>query len=107
MSSMPTQLKVKISCEGNYVKIVVAFNISYQSLIDRIDAKVGRFSANSIARGTFRLKYQDLDGDKVTIESDDDIVIAFQEWWEQQKDLAQTGQLGEIELFCVENNQDS
>ncbi|KAK8909049.1 hypothetical protein QC760_003388 [Botrytis cinerea] len=96
---LPTQLKVKVNCDGNYVTLVVAFNITYQSLTDRIDAKVGRFSTNAIARGTMRLRYRDEDGDFVTIESDDDIQIAFQEWSEAQK--SHTGQLGEIELFCL------
>lgn len=104
--ALPTQLKVKVNCDGNYVTLVVAFNITYQSLIDRIDAKVGRFSNNAIARGTMRLRYRDEDGDFVTIESDEDIQIAFQEWREAQKLQYHTGQLGEIELFClsVENN---
>jgi len=98
---LPTQLKVKVNCDGNYVTLVVAFNITYQSLIDRIDAKVGRFSNNAIARGTMRLRYQDEDGDFVTIESDDDIHIAFQEWRDVQTQQFGTGQLGEIELFCM------
>ncbi|TAQ85287.1 hypothetical protein B7494_g6381 [Chlorociboria aeruginascens] len=98
---LPTQLKVKVTCDGNYVTLVVAFNITYQSLIDRIDAKVGRFSTNAIAKGTMRLRYRDEDGDFVTIESDDDIQIAFQEWREAQKLQYHTGQLGEIELFCL------
>ncbi|CAD6445466.1 eb4a9a79-5adb-418e-80e2-96be347af312 [Sclerotinia trifoliorum] len=101
---LPTQLKVKVNCDGNYVTLVVAFNITYQSLTDRIDAKVGRFSTNAIARGTMRLRYRDEDGDFVTIESDDDIQIAFQEWSEAQKSQYHyTGQLGEIELFCLSN----
>ncbi|KAA8575480.1 hypothetical protein MFRU_002g00620 [Monilinia fructicola] len=99
--SLPTQLKVKVNCDGNYVTLVVAFNITYQSLTDRIDAKVGRFSTNAIARGTMRLRYRDEDGDFVTIESDDDIQIAFQEWSEAQKSQYHSGQLGEIELFCL------
>lgn len=98
---LPTQLKAKVNCNGNYVTLVVAFNITYQSLIDRIDAKVGRFSNNAIARGTMRLRYRDEDGDFVTIESDDDIQIAFQEWREAQRQQYHTGQLGEIELFCL------
>jgi cell division control protein 24 len=103
--AFPTQLKVKVNCDGNYVTLVVAFNITYQSLIDRIDAKVGRFSSNAIARGTMRLRYRDEDGDFVTIGSDDDIQIAFQEWREAQRQQYLTTQLGEIELFCfsVEN----
>ena len=99
--TLPTQLKVKVNCDGNYVTLVVAFNITYQSLIDRIDAKVGRFSNNAIARGTMRLRYRDEDGDFVTIESDEDIQIAFQEWREAQKLQYHNGQLGEIELFCL------
>lgn len=98
---LPTQLKVKCNCDGNYVTLVVSFNISYQSLVDRIDAKIGRFSPNAIARGTMRLRYRDEDGDFVTIESDEDIQIAFQEWREQQKQQDNMGQLGEIELFCL------
>lgn len=100
--SLPTQLKVKVNCDGgNYVTLVVAFNITYQSLIDRIDAKVGRFSINAIAKGTMRLRYRDEDMDFVTIESDDDIQIAFTEWWEAHKPQYHNGQLGEIELFCL------
>ncbi len=98
---LPTQLKVKVNCDGNYVTLVVAFNITYQSLVDRIDAKVGRFSNSAIAQGTMRLRYRDEDGDYVTIESDDDIQIAFQEWRESQKQQYHQGQLGEIELFCL------
>ncbi|PQE08515.1 guanine-nucleotide exchange factor cdc24 protein [Rutstroemia sp. NJR-2017a BBW] len=101
--ALPTQLKVKVNCDGNYVTLVVAFNITYQSLTDRIDAKVGRFSTNAIARGTMRLRYRDEDGDFVTIASDDDIQIAFQEWSEAQK-LYNNGQLGEIELFCLSSD---
>lgn len=98
---LPTQLKVKVNCDGNYVTLVVAFNITYQSLIDRIDAKVGRFSNNAISQGTMRLRYRDEDEDFVTIESDDDIQIAFQEWRESQKLQYQQGSLGEIELYCL------
>merc|ERR1711939_831296 len=100
-TQFPTQLKVKVNCNDNYVTLVVAFNITYQSLVDRIDAKVGRFSNNAIAQGTMRLRYRDEDGDYVTIESDDDIQIAFQEWREAQKQQYHQGQLGEIELFCL------
>lgn len=92
---IPTQLKVKVNFvdSGNYVTLVVAFNITYQSLIDRIDAKLARFTNSSISKGMLKLRYQDEDGDFVTIASDDDIQIAFIEWRE--------GGVGEIELFCV------
>jgi len=98
---LPNQLKVKVNCIGNYVTLVAGYNIKYQVLVDRIDAKVGRFSNNAISQGTMRLRYRDEDGDLVTIESDDDVRIAFQEWREAQKYQYQAGQLGEIELFCL------
>ncbi|KAI1637280.1 hypothetical protein F4809DRAFT_661366 [Biscogniauxia mediterranea] len=101
---IPTQLKVKVNCEGGtYVTLVVAFNISYQSLINRIDIKLSRFTPNSIARGNLKLRYIDEDGDSVTIESDDDIQIAFLEWREGARSV-HTGGVGEIELFCVTNS---
>ncbi|KAH8904174.1 hypothetical protein BR93DRAFT_971243 [Coniochaeta sp. PMI_546] len=100
---MPTQLKVKVNCDsGNYVTLVVAFNITYQSLIDRIDAKLNRFTSSSIGKGNLKLRYRDEDGDFVTIESDDDIQIAISEWREGMRNtFAGPGGVGEIELFCV------
>ncbi|KAF8856849.1 hypothetical protein BDZ45DRAFT_745029 [Acephala macrosclerotiorum] len=98
---LPNQLKVKVNCDGNYVTLVAGYNIKYQTLVDRIDAKVGRFSNNAISQGTMRLRYRDEDGDLVTIEGDEDVRLAFQEWREAQKYQYQAGQLGEIELFCL------
>ncbi len=108
----PTQLKVKVSFENNYVTLVVALNISYQSLVDRIDAKLSRFTSCAIGRGSIRLRYRDEDGDYVTIRSDEDILMAFSDWKEQQRShlsLQQgigQGGLGEIQLFCqsIENS---
>ncbi|KAL1844876.1 hypothetical protein VTK73DRAFT_1627 [Phialemonium thermophilum] len=97
---LPTQLKVKVNCNGNYVTLVVAFNITYQSLIDRIDAKLNRFTNASLGKGNLKLRYQDEDGDFVTIESDDDIQIAISEWREGMRGTV-AGSVGEIELFCV------
>lgn len=98
---MPTQLKVRVNCEtGNYVTLVVAFNITYQSLIDRIDAKLARFTSSSISKGMLKLRYRDEDGDFVTIEGDDDIQMAFMEWREGVRNMY-SGGVGEIELFCA------
>ncbi|KAK3386070.1 Pleckstrin homology domain-containing protein [Podospora didyma] len=96
----PTQMKVKVHCENNnYVTLVAQFNITYQSLIDRIDKKLERFTSSSIGKGNLRLRYRDEDGDFVTIESDDDIQIAISEWREGVRDIHSQG-VGEIELFC-------
>lgn len=99
--ALPTQLKVKVNCEGGtYFTLVVAFNITYQTLIDRIDAKLARFTSSSIGRGLLKLRYRDEDGDYVSIESDDDIQIAFLEWRDGMRNMYPGG-VGEIELFCV------
>ncbi|KAI0385611.1 hypothetical protein F5Y04DRAFT_188620 [Hypomontagnella monticulosa] len=98
---LPAQLKVKVNCDnGTYFTLVVPFNIAYQSLRDRIDAKLSRFTNSSIAKGNLKLRYRDEDGDSVTIESDDDIQIAFSEWREGVRNMYNGG-VGEIELFCV------
>lgn len=98
--TMPNQLKVKVNYEaGNYFTLVAQFNITYESLVDRIDAKLARLTNSSIARGDLKLRYRDEDGDYVTIESDEDIQIAISEWREGQANAQ--GGLGEIELFCV------
>ncbi|KAL3608758.1 Guanine nucleotide exchange factor for Cdc42p [Fusarium poae] len=98
---LPTQLKVRVNCEsGNYVTLVVAFNITYQSLVDRIDAKLARFTTSSISKSMLKLRYRDEDGDYVAIEGDDDIQIAFTEWREGVRNMY-SGGVGEIELFCV------
>ncbi|KAI1820261.1 Rho guanyl nucleotide exchange factor [Xylaria intraflava] len=98
---VPTQLRVKVCCDmGTYVTLVVTFHITYQSLIDRIDSKLARFTNSSIGKGNLRLKYRDEDGDLVTIESDDDIQTAFIEWREGAHNMHTNG-VGEIELFCV------
>jgi len=106
----PTQLKVRVNLDsGNYVTLVVAFNISYQSLIDRIDAKLARFTGNSIGKGMLKLQYRDEDGDYIVIQSDDDIQIAFMEWREGMKSMY-SGGVGEIDLYCVgdaANNQNA
>lgn len=97
----PTQLKVKVNLDsGNYVTLVVAFNISYQSLIDRIDAKLSRFTSNSIGKGVLKLQYRDEDGDYIVIQSDDDIQIAFMEWREGMRSMY-SGGVGEIDLYCI------
>ena len=97
----PTQLKVKVHCDsaGCTYTLVVAINISYQSLKDRIDAKLQRSTNLSLSSGQLKLKYLDED-DYVSIQSDEDVQIAFETWKEQHLDQIVIGQLGEIELFC-------
>jgi cell division control protein 24 len=101
-SNIPTQLKVKVHCPsaGSTMTLVVSTNISFQSLKDRIDAKLQRSTSVSLSQGQVKLKYLD-DNDYVSIQSDEDVQTAFETWKEQQRDVNTGGQqLGEIELFC-------
>ncbi|EKG13041.1 hypothetical protein MPH_09861 [Macrophomina phaseolina MS6] len=98
---IPSQLKVKVHCPsaGSTMTLVVSTNISFQSLKDRIDAKLQRSTNVSLSSGQVKLKYLD-DEDYVSIQSDEDVQMAFETWKEQQRDQLLAGQLGEIELFC-------
>ncbi|KXL45960.1 hypothetical protein M433DRAFT_66417 [Acidomyces richmondensis BFW] len=100
----PTQLKVKVHCPSasQTLTLVVPLNISYQSLRDRIDAKLQRSTNLSLGdRGPkesqVKLKYLDED-DYVSIQSDEDVQTAFETWREQRGEGM--GGMGEIELFC-------
>lgn len=101
-SNIPAQLKVKVHCPsaGSSMVLVVSTNISFQSLKDRIDAKLQRSTSVSLGSGQVKLKYLDSDGTYVSIQCDDDVLEAFENWKEQQRDLNPGGGLGEIELFC-------
>ena len=102
---MPTQLKAKVNFDENYVTLVISSNIGFRTLTDRVDAKLARFTNRSIGSKTVRLRYQDEDGDFVTIDSDEAVQLAFVEWKEQHREELARGQVGEIQLFCqpIEN----
>lgn len=97
----PSQLKVKLHCPsaGSSFTLVVPTNISYQSLKDRIDAKLQRSTNVSLSSGAVKLKYVD-DGDYISIQSDEDVQTAFEMWKDQQVGGVVAGQMGEIELYC-------
>ncbi|KAI5298528.1 hypothetical protein KEM55_003290 [Ascosphaera atra] len=97
---MPVQLKAKINYEDNYVTLVVPVNTTFQSLTDRVDAKLKRFTDRSIGEDTVRLKYRDEDGDYIKIDSDDAVQCAFMDWRDQHQGMLENGQIGEINLFC-------
>ena len=98
----PTQLKVKVHATqaGQTLTLVVPLNITYQTLKDRIDAKLQRSTNISLTdRGSNHVKLKYLDEeDLVSIQSDEDVQIAFETWREQRSELS--GGMGEIELFC-------
>ena len=97
---MPSQLKAKVCFDNNYITLVIASNIQFRSLTDRIDAKLARFTQASIGGGSVRLRYRDEDGDYIWIDSDEAVNDAFLDWRETHADKIATGSVGEILLFC-------
>ncbi|KAK5735096.1 Guanine nucleotide exchange factor for Cdc42p [Elasticomyces elasticus] len=108
----PTQLKVKVHCPSasQMLTLVVPLTISYQSLKDRIDAKLQRSTNLSLTdqpgrakESVVKLKYLD-EEDFVSIQSDEDVWTAFETWREQRGGAGAgdggVGSMGEIELFC-------
>lgn len=100
---LPTQLKIKVHCPsaGSSMVLVVPSNISYQSLKDRIDAKLQRSTNLSLSNGSVRLKYLD-DEDYISILSDEDVALAFETWKDQSGpgSAVGAGMYPEIELYC-------
>lgn len=107
----PTQLRVKVHCPSasQTLTLVVPLNISYQSLKDRIDAKLQRSTSLTLGdKGSkdsqVKLKYLD-EEDYVSIQSDEDVQTAFETWKEQHanenaQEALGLGAMGEIELYC-------
>jgi cell division control protein 24 len=93
----PTQLKVKVAYQaGSFTTtLVVPITISYQTLKDRIDAKLSRTSNVSLSSGQVKLKYVD-DGDYISIQNDEDVQEAFEIWREQ---VGSAQPMAEVQLF--------
>lgn len=102
----PNQLKVKLTLvdfDAKHLTLVVPSTITYRTLIDRIDAKLKRTSDVSIAAGTARLRYQDVDKDYLRLDCDEDVQGWILDWKEKLLKKLQAGEddtTREIELFC-------
>lgn len=99
-SYIPSQLKAKVCFDENYVSMIIASNIQYRSLADRIDAKLARFTNHSIASGSVRLRYRDEDGDFILIDSDEAVHEALLDWRETHAANASNPQNTELLLFA-------
>ena len=101
---LPSQLKVKVLFDPtpSHVTIVVSPSIRYQTLVDRIDAKMARVSGSAIGKGTARLRYKDADEDLVEIQTDDDVILAIEEWATLHDQELRQGVTSDFELFWSE-----
>ncbi|EXJ86881.1 hypothetical protein A1O3_03835 [Capronia epimyces CBS 606.96] len=97
---IPSQLKAKVCFDENYVSMIIASNIQFRSLADRIDAKLARFTNHSIASGSVRLRYRDEDGDFILIDSDEAVHEALLDWREAHAAHSLNPQNAELLLFA-------
>ena len=105
-SYIPSQLKAKVCFDENYVSMIIASNIHFTSLADRIDAKLARFTNHSIASGSVRLRYRDEDGDFILIDSDEAVHEALLDWRETRVANSANPQNAELLLYAHAVNGD-
>ncbi|ORX60601.1 hypothetical protein DM01DRAFT_1332728 [Hesseltinella vesiculosa] len=70
-------LKVKLSYNDGIYVVVCPLDIRFAELMDKVEKKI-KLVANLQPNDVLRLKYQDEDEDFITINSDDDVQMAFE-----------------------------
>ncbi|KAI9286560.1 hypothetical protein BC943DRAFT_320941 [Umbelopsis sp. AD052] len=70
-------MRLKLNFHDNIYAIVVSPSINYQELMDKVGKKI-RVVAGLGPNDSLRIKYQDEDGDLITINSDDDVLMGFE-----------------------------
>jgi len=73
----PTTMKIKVNYAEDIFVIVVPQDIEYKELCDRIERKIRLCTTRRDESIPLRIKYQDEDGDHITIISDEDVLMAF------------------------------
>ncbi|CAO3642873.1 unnamed protein product [Cunninghamella echinulata] len=84
----PTGIKVKVHHSGSIYVLVVPLSVDYKELVERIEKKMNCDMGNSSPSTSSQqqqkdmvmngLKYQDEDGDLITISSNDDLQMGFE-----------------------------
>jgi len=70
-------VKVKITYGTDIFVVVVPSDVSYVTLVQKVRHKL-HVCSNVARDGPLRIKYQDEDGDYVTISSDEDVALAIE-----------------------------
>lgn len=73
----PGTVRVKLNYCDNTYAIETADQVKFAELMDKVERKI-RIVGNLKPSETIRLKYRDEDGDFITINSDDDVQMAFE-----------------------------
>lgn len=95
------RVKVYVPSEGTSFTLVVSSVVTFETMRDRIDAKLSRTTNLTFLTGNLRLQFEDEDGEMITMQNDDDVQTVFDQWRDiHVRDSAVSGQLGEIVLYC-------
>ncbi|KAH8914513.1 hypothetical protein BT69DRAFT_1039547 [Atractiella rhizophila] len=71
-------IKVKVNFGEDTFVIVVLANVTFHQLVDKVFKKISICGDRTrIDPSSLRLRYQDEEGDKITLMSDDDVAMAF------------------------------
>ncbi|KAK4514635.1 uncharacterized protein ATC70_002236 [Mucor velutinosus] len=73
----PGAIKIKLNFNDGIYVIVTNHEVTFFELMEKVDKKI-RLVANLKSTDLLRLKYQDEDCDFITINSDDDVQMAFE-----------------------------
>lgn len=76
-TSSGSTLKLKLNYDDNIYAIMCSTDILYYELMDKVERKI-RLLSSTPSSEALRLKYQDEDGDMITINSNEDIQMAFE-----------------------------
>ncbi|KAI5777525.1 hypothetical protein EDC01DRAFT_623953 [Geopyxis carbonaria] len=98
--SSKAQVKVKIHYNNDKLAIIVPYGIAYMQLLDRIERKV-KICGNGpeiSPSSPIRIRYQDEEGDFISMSSDDDVQMAFEVGCEAGPNDS-TGTCGAVTLF--------
>ncbi|KAG0174328.1 hypothetical protein DFQ28_006758 [Apophysomyces sp. BC1034] len=76
-TQIPNAIKIKLNYDDGIYVIISPQEITFAELMERVLRKI-RLIANLNTQELLRLKYQDEDGDLITINSDDDVQMAFE-----------------------------
>ncbi|KAG4436220.1 hypothetical protein IFR05_008316 [Cadophora sp. M221] len=82
--SMPL-VKINLTRAGILRSFFVLSSINHKGLLGCIEDTDGHLSDRPITSGILKLRYRDKDGDLCTLESDEDLQVAFQEGFEMLK----------------------
>jgi cell division control protein 24 len=72
-----SNVKIKLNYNDGIYVILCPLEVAFIELMDKVDKKI-RLVAHLKSDDILRLKYQDEDGDLITINSDEDVQMAFE-----------------------------